>query len=477
MILQGFKLFFAGFSLCVFSIFAKSLYGEPYTPLEHGIWVQKNHLENATGKKIAIATVIISDTGKDKAEHNHSPPYAEVVDFGTQSKELYAKKHGYDFFVATQKLDTSFGIKAKVDLAPAWSKLALVAKILENYDYDWVFLSDADSLILNLSMKLETLIAEDFDVILCTEQPIDGLASPFSADKIYLNSGQILYKNCPFSKQLLKSAWQKYPNNQPGFWDQKALISTLLEMPPEESKRVLVQPSRAFNLDPYYYRPGDFLVHMWGYHGENLIQVFDQFEQDYKRMFIQEAGFPIETSDFLAQTMPLSSCRKQAALKKEQPILSNSEQAYKKFYYAGISQENSWKTTQALTSFFHAHACLPYRAEPLFHLAVIYRKNKNYLLGYLLAKYALSFSKPAQDPFLDSAIYDYRLLVEFANCALLLGKNEEGLEACVKLLSSTLLPEQFKDQVVFNKDLAENRLNQSCQTHKDMNQNSDHSAK
>jgi hypothetical protein len=50
------------------------------------------------------------------------------------------------------------------------------------------------------------------------------------------------------------------------------------------------------------------------------------------------------------------------------------------------------------------------------------------------------------------------MLFEFANCALLLGKFEEGFDACCKLLKNPNLPPEYKDQVQSNYELAKRRL-------------------
>jgi len=54
--------------------------------------------------------------------------------------------------------------------------------------------------------------------------------------------------------------------------------------------------------------------------------------------------------------------------------------------------------------------------------------------------------------------YDHNMLVEFANCALLLGKWQEGLDACTKLLGNPNLPEEMKESVTKNYQLAKSNL-------------------
>ena len=107
--------------------------------------------------------------------------------------------------------------------------------------------------------------------------------------------------------------------------------------------------------------------------------------------------------------------------------------------------------TSALESFFIAYQYRPRRAEPLYRIATIYRKQGNCLLGYLVSKYALSIPRPIEDLCVEYLTYDYALLVEFANCTLLLGNFEEGLQACNQLLANPNLPEDIKPQVISNR--------------------------
>jgi hypothetical protein len=50
------------------------------------------------------------------------------------------------------------------------------------------------------------------------------------------------------------------------------------------------------------------------------------------------------------------------------------------------------------------------------------------------------------------------MLIEFANCALLLGKFKEGFDACSKLLANPNLPAEYKSQVQSNFELARKNL-------------------
>ncbi len=133
---------------------------------------------------------------------------------------------------------------------------------------------------------------------------------------------------------------------------------------------------------------------------------------------------------------------------------SDQEGSFLKLYNLGLRQRMENNLDGALESFSKAYALRPTRAEPLLQSAVIYREKGNILLGYLLAKYALSHPYPDGDAGVDSAAYDHAMLIEFTNCALLLGKFKEGFDACSKLLANPNLPSEYKHPVQANYELA-----------------------
>jgi hypothetical protein len=91
--------------------------------------------------KIAIITFIV---GND---------YKKGMEIGIQTKIEYGKKHGYDFYFGGEDVwDRTRPIP--------WSKLKYIEKFLDKtlYNYDYLFVSDADVMITNDEVKLESLI-------------------------------------------------------------------------------------------------------------------------------------------------------------------------------------------------------------------------------------------------------------------------------------------------------------------------------
>jgi len=127
-------------------------------------------------------------------------------------------------------------------------------------------------------------------------------------------------------------------------------------------------------------------------------------------------------------------------------------------YLEGLGQIKENNPNEALEIFFQAYKLRPTRAEPLLKCAKIYREKGDVLLGYLLSKHALSLPLPKNELFVEEDTYNYNLLIEFANCALLLGNFDEGFEACGKLLSNPSLPLAYRSSVESNYELARSRI-------------------
>jgi hypothetical protein len=206
--------------------------------------------------KIAVATAAI---GKD---------YGCLVEKGIINKKAYCKKHGYDFFHATQILNNALGFHTEKKRHPAWSKVVLTYHLLKHFGYDWVFWTDADSLIMNDEIKLEDFIEQD-------------PSKEFLISQVYtknLNTGQFLIKSTQWGLQLLLDAWHSgeiqeldYPNipGMKGFGEQVHIMKLILGSSDNLNKTNIL-PERALNAQKWCYQKGDFLIHFIAVRGAKL---------------------------------------------------------------------------------------------------------------------------------------------------------------------------------------------------------------
>lgn len=248
--------------------------------LDRGIWVERNSSSSSQGPRIAIATAIIQEN-QDLNQGELS--YGEQVAFGTKSKLIYAKKQGYDFFLATKRLEECYGIKAERSLEASWSKIPLVAQLLE--EYDWVFWTDADSLILNFDIRLESFLDDRYDLIGCTEKETLKVPCHYCPEIDYVNMGQFFIRNSSVGRGILLGAWK---NHLPPSWlyEQPWMNWHIIENHLED--QVLVCPHHTFNSHPSRYKEGDFLIHTFGHRGQDRQQAFQLFEQQFGYILEEE---------------------------------------------------------------------------------------------------------------------------------------------------------------------------------------------
>lgn len=161
---------------------------------------------------------------------------AHIASYGELSfknKLHYAQRHGYDFYQYTAVIDAS--------RPAAWSKILIIQRHLSAYD--WIFWTDADSLIMNQSIQLEHIIfrATSHDMIV-TRGPRDRY-----------NTGQWLVRSCEWSLELLQKIWSEVDPSDACYWrnpwEQRALAD-LVKRSPELADRICVLPMREMNSRP-----------------------------------------------------------------------------------------------------------------------------------------------------------------------------------------------------------------------------------
>ncbi len=122
------------------------------------------------------------------------------------------------------------------------------------------------------------------------------------------------------------------------------------------------------------------------------------------------------------------------------------EEVYTSLYQ--IAQLQEWMQEPlhiVSSSYIKAYQAAPAHAEPLYRLALLYRLSENYLLGYLVSKYALTISPPKGALFVEMWVYDHALLLEHSLCAYYLGKYKEAKQATDRLLLKPDLPAHIKE--------------------------------
>jgi glycosyltransferase involved in cell wall biosynthesis len=105
-----------------------------------------------------------------------------------------------------------------------------------------------------------------------------------------------------------------------------------------------------------------------------------------------------------------------------------------------------WEEIQQ--AFLECYNSRPNRAEPLYHIARIYRMNGKHGLAYIFAKMAANIPYPKEDIlFVVDEIYTFSALDELGSSAFYAGYVQEGYDACKKLISENRVPDAHKERV------------------------------
>lgn len=122
-----------------------------------------------------------------------------------------------------------------------------------------------------------------------------------------------------------------------------------------------------------------------------------------------------------------------------------------KLRVANLKKELKFSTEEVTAAYMNAFTERPTRAEPLYYLSELWRKNKQYPLAYVFASAAKDIPYPTNDVlFIEKEVYDYKALDEYAVSAYWAGLPAVSLEASQKLLDSGLLPIQEHARVKEN---------------------------
>jgi hypothetical protein len=160
----------------------------------------------------------------------------------------YARYHKYDFYIENRRLSSRH---------PAWDKVLLAAKSLDR-EYDYVWIVDADLIILNHQINLFSDIIKlnlDFDILASSDASNSGIQ-----DKPNINTGSIIYKNTTWTKCFLDKWWNSGSGYlRKHFWEQ-SVINYLIQSEEEIASHIKILPEQSLNsIYPHEYNEPDQL--------------------------------------------------------------------------------------------------------------------------------------------------------------------------------------------------------------------------
>ena len=133
----------------------------------------------------------------------------------------------------------------------------------------------------------------------------------------------------------------------------------------------------------------------------------------------------------------------------------SAEEVYYSLYRVAATMANlgePWPDIQ--DALLRAWAFRPTRAEPLYQIAVHYRAEQQYQLGYLYAERAAQIPLPEADVSVDRDIYTWCAIDEQAVCASWIGKHAEAFTLCRRLLARPDIPDLRRRAIAGNRDFS-----------------------
>jgi glycosyltransferase involved in cell wall biosynthesis len=136
-----------------------------------------------------------------------------------------------------------------------------------------------------------------------------------------------------------------------------------------------------------------------------------------------------------------------------------AEEIWYSVFSTALMDEDQMKLNDAILGYFGATNIDNTRAENLTSLARCFRKKKQYVVGYMLAKKAMELKKPKKLFILD-AMYGPDLWDEFAICAYYIGDYNNAAAYMRKVLKENITPEA-RERIQKNLKFAEEKLDES----------------
>ena len=185
---------------------------------------------------------------------NIGEKYKEATKYGHLSKKIYCEKWGYSFEDDESIYDES--------RHPAWSKILLLKKCLSTSDenqkkkYDFVVWMDADTLVMNDEIRLETFIDRYMD------ETKDFLVSRDNGYRI--NTGVWFMRNNEYTLNILNKVWDNTEKGEQEYWEQGSFCY-FYDTNEDDLKSHVIDLSTnlqtEFNCMYCFYKTGYFLVH------------------------------------------------------------------------------------------------------------------------------------------------------------------------------------------------------------------------
>jgi len=203
----------------------------------------------------------------------YNEAYKYLGDLTSANKQEYCDRYGYDFIKSDEISDPRFSFN--------WVKSLAVNKILDKYD--WVMWSDADTLIMNMTIPVthyidnqtdKDLIAGLYVVDIERNAGSDYIYNPIELPTFVYHLGNFFIRNTPWSRYVMNRIYQMRDSGIDGLstnlYDEHALYLMVKENR-EISTKIKTLPLQALSTLPHdlfdhktnfpIYTPGEYIIH------------------------------------------------------------------------------------------------------------------------------------------------------------------------------------------------------------------------
>ena len=133
-----------------------------------------------------------------------------------------------------------------------WGKIPLILDLMGGHD--WVFWTDADSVFMNQSIRIEDFVDPDADLVISREE------HPLNPGGV--NAGHFLVRSTPAARAFLETVYRQEQFLSHPLREQEAMNHVLRAgLSPVNVQYVA---KRQLNAEIWDYRPGDFILHFQG---------------------------------------------------------------------------------------------------------------------------------------------------------------------------------------------------------------------
>jgi hypothetical protein len=210
---------------------------------------------------------------------SYNEGYSKMAEISVfQNMKEYCEIHGYTLHVDKQE-------NVDNDRGPQWQKILVSLNLLKSNKFKWVFFIDTDCLFMNTTIKLETLIDDNYSFIVPSHymKAIDTSVTNSQGTDCVITS-QFFVKNDEFGISILEDIWsaKEWPSNMSiNKFDYEQRQTRITIDKPEFKDKVNVIEEKRLNcfwytnnpfavvLNPRMneecWKPGDFIVHVTGY--------------------------------------------------------------------------------------------------------------------------------------------------------------------------------------------------------------------